>query len=231
MLSRLHLSAILLLAALIWGAMLVIEGVAVSGAWFRPFSTVVGGILLVLVAFDLWAWRFRFLHGWFVPRPDIRGTWMVELRSDWKDPSTGHATAPRIVYLAVRQTFSTLSIRMMTAESESRLVTAEITKAADGVYRVAGVYVNEPKLSVRDRSPIHYGAFLLDVQGEPPKSSPATIGRIATPSVNCGLSGDTSTSRRLSPPRPHYCRAPHLAPPRSDPATPLEERADGLGHS
>jgi hypothetical protein len=31
------------------------------------------------------------------------------------------------------------------------------------------VYRNEPKLSVRDRSPIHYGAIVLDVQGDPVK--------------------------------------------------------------
>ncbi|MBM4779304.1 MAG: hypothetical protein GQE15_16480 [Archangiaceae bacterium] len=169
MLSRLHLSVILLLAAGIWGTMLVIEGVAVSGTWFRPFSTVVGVLLLLLVAFDLWAWRLRFLQGWFVPRPDIRGTWRVELRTDWKDPATNEVVAPIPAYLVVRQTFSTLSLRMLTSESSSELVAAEISKAADGTYRLAAVYRNEPKLSVRDRSPIHYGAIVLDVQGEPVK--------------------------------------------------------------
>ena len=154
MLSRLHLSVILLLAAGIWGVMLVVEGVAVSGTWFRPFSTVVGVLLLLLVAFDLWAWRLRFLQGWFVPRPDIRGTWRVELRTDWKDPTTGGVVAPITAYLVVRQTYSTLSLRMLTPESSSELAAAEISKAADGTYRLAAVYRNEPKLSVRDRSPI-----------------------------------------------------------------------------
>jgi hypothetical protein len=169
MLSRLHLSAILLIAAALWGGMLVFEGVAVNGTWFRPFSTVVGVVLLLLVAFDLWAWRLRILHGWFVPRPDLRGTWRVELRSDWKDPATDKAIGPIVAYLVVRQTFSTLSVRMLTAESASELVAAEINKASDGTYRLAAVYRNEPKLSVRDRSPIHYGAIVLDVQGDPVK--------------------------------------------------------------
>ena len=169
MLNRLHLSVILLLAAAIWGTMLVVEGVAVSGTWFRPFSTVVGVLLLLLVAFDLWAWRLRFLQGWFVPRPDIRGTWRVELHSDWKDPTTKEVVAPIAAYLVVRQTFSTLSLRMLTSESSSELVAAEISKASDGTYRLAAVYRNEPKLSVRDRSPIHYGAIVLDVQGDPVK--------------------------------------------------------------
>ncbi len=169
MLSRLHLSTILLVAAALWGGMLVFDGVAVTGTWFRPFSTVVGVIVLLFVAFDLWAWRLRIFHGWFVPRPDLRGTWRVELKSDWKDPATDKVVGPIAAYLVVRQTFSTLSIRMLTAESASELVAAEINKAVDGTYRLAGVYRNEPKLSVRDRSPIHYGALVLDVQGDPVK--------------------------------------------------------------
>jgi hypothetical protein len=48
-------------------------------------------------------------------------------------------------------------------------VGAEIRKAEDGTYRVTGVYRNEPKLSVRERSPIHYGALVLDVLGDPAK--------------------------------------------------------------
>lgn len=169
MLSRLHLSVILLLAAGIWGTMLVVDGVAVSGTWFRPFSTVVGVLLLLLVAFDLWAWRLRFLQGWFVSRPDIRGTWRVELQSDYKDPATDEIIAPISAHLVVRQTFSTLSLRLLTSESSSELVASEISKATDGTYRLAAVYRNEPKLSVRHRSPIHYGAIVVDVLGDPVK--------------------------------------------------------------
>lgn len=206
MLSRLHLSVILLLAAGIWGTMLVVEGVAVSGTWFRPFSTVVGILLLLLVAFDLWAWRLRFLQGWFVPRPDIRGTWRVELRSDWKNPVTNEVVAPIPGYLVVRQTFSTLSLRMLTSESSSELVAAEISKATDGTYRLAAVYRNEPKLSVRDRSPIHYGAIVLDVQGDPAKdlvgyywTDRKTRGELRTLARHDTIAGSFSQAEALLP--------------------------------
>jgi hypothetical protein len=167
MLSRLHLSVILLVAATLWGGMLLFDGAAVNGTWFRPFSAVVSALLVLLAAFDLWAWRLRLLKGWFVTRPDLRGTWRVELQSDWKNPETDNVVGPIVAYLVARQTFSTLSVRLLTAESASELVAAEITKAADGTYRLAAVYRNEPKLVVRDRSPIHYGAIVLDVQGDP----------------------------------------------------------------
>ncbi len=169
MLNRLHLSSILLIAAALWGGMLLLNGVTVTGAWFHPFSTVVGSMLLLLAIFDIWAWRWPLFHGWFVLRPDLRGTWRVELKSDWKDPATNTTIDPIVGYFVIRQTFSSLSVRMFTAESASELVAAEISKESDGTYRLAAVYRNEPILSVRERSPIHYGAFVLFVQGSPAK--------------------------------------------------------------
>jgi hypothetical protein len=166
MLNRLHLSAILLAAAGLWGIALVIDGVSVNGAWFRPFSTVVGILLILLSIFDIWVWRWPVLHGWFVPRPDLCGTWRVELQSNWRNPETNTGVGVIVAYLVIRQTFSSLSVRLLTSESASELVAAEIRKADDGTYRLVGVYRNEPKLSVRDRSPIHYGALALDVQGD-----------------------------------------------------------------
>lgn len=206
MLSRLHLSAILLAAAALWAVLLILDGVAVAGSWFRPFSTVVGVLLLLLVAFDLWAWRLRFLHGWFVPRPDLRGTWRVDLQSDWEDPSTGKPIGPITAYLVVRQTFSTLSIRMLTAESASELLAAEIAKASDGTYRLAGVYRNEPRLAVRNRSPIHFGAIVLDVQGEPAQSLAGhywtdrnTRGELRTVARHSSIAGSVEAAKALFP--------------------------------
>jgi len=49
MIDRLHLSAILLVAALIWGVLLLLMGVAVSVVWLRPFSFVTGALLRISV--------------------------------------------------------------------------------------------------------------------------------------------------------------------------------------
>lgn len=206
MLSRLHLSTILLTAAAIWGILLILNGVVVNGALFRPFSTVVGVLVLLLAIFDIWAWRWRLLHGWFVPRPDLRGTWRVEILSDWKDPATGASIEPIVAYLVIRQTFSLLSLRMITAESSSEIVAAEINKAADGTYRLAAVYRNEPKLSVRGRSPIHYGALVLDVQGDPVKglaghywTDRSSRGELRTLAQHDLLAGSFNEARGLLP--------------------------------
>src|SRR5205809_1015833 len=52
--------------------------------------------------------------------------------------------------------------------SASWLLSAALTSAADGMFTVTGVYRNEPRMSVRDRSAMHHGAILLQITGNPP---------------------------------------------------------------
>ena len=166
MISKTHLSTILLLAAIIWGILLVVaSGVAVSISWLKYLSTVTGILMFLLGAFDLWLWRLPVLQGWFVKRPNIRGTWRATLRSTWVDPSTGQGIIEG--FMVIRQTYSSLSLRLLTSESSSELIGAEINTFPDGTIRIAGVYRNEPRQLLRRRSPIHYGAILLDIEGRP----------------------------------------------------------------
>jgi hypothetical protein len=167
--EKLHLSAIILAAAIIWGVLLVLERVAVSLTLLRPYSAVVGILLLLLTAFDLWAWRLPILQGWLVKRPVLTGTWRADVRSNWIDPATGQRIAPIAAFMVVRQTFSALALTLITDESRSELLGAEISRGPDGTYRVFGVYRNEPRLTVRHRSEIHYGALELRVAGSSPQ--------------------------------------------------------------
>src|SRR6267378_1583374 len=119
MIERLHLSALLLVAALVWGTLLLLSGVDVSLGWFRYFSTTLGTLIVLIAAFDLYLWHLSFLHPWFVKRPDLRGTWRASIRSNWIDPATLTPVPPIAGYIAIRQTFSHISLRLMTAESRS----------------------------------------------------------------------------------------------------------------
>jgi SMODS-associating 2TM, beta-strand rich effector domain len=96
--EKLHMSAILMIAAALWGCMLIIEGLSITPAYFHPFSTVLGVIMALLGLFDVWLWRLKLLQGWFVKRPVLNGTWRAEIRSNWVDPATGlSATTYRLV--------------------------------------------------------------------------------------------------------------------------------------
>src|SRR3954454_21914926 len=115
--SERYIKAIIYVAALAWAAILWFSDAKIESAWLKPLSTVTSIVLVVALLFDLWLWKLPFLHRWFVKRPVIDGTWKVELRSNWTNPQTGRGVPPVEGYMVVRQTFSTLSMRLMTEES------------------------------------------------------------------------------------------------------------------
>jgi hypothetical protein len=164
-----YIKAIIYGVVLAWTVVLYANHETMHSTWLRPLSTVMTVVLYAVMAFDLWLWKIPLLHGWFVRRPVIDGTWGVEMRSNWKNPATGKVPGPVEGYMVIRQTFSTLSLRLLTEESSSELVGTEIVCSSDGLYCVSGVYRNEPRFQVRDRSEIHYGAVWLRIIDEPEK--------------------------------------------------------------
>ena len=170
MLTKNQLTTIILIAALVWGGLLVTQGVAVSASWFKPLTAVIGAMMAILAAFNLWLWRLPIFRGWLVKRPVIAGTWKAHVRPTWIDPSTDAAKDPFIAYMVVRQTYASLSMRLLTAESSSVALAADFDISADGLFTVSGVYRNEPRMAVRDQSAMHHGALLLQVVGTPPST-------------------------------------------------------------
>jgi len=168
MISRAHLSTLLLVAAILWAILLLLDGTSVSLSFFSPFSTVLGVLVIVISIFDKWLWRLRLLHPWFVPLPNIEGTWTGQLASTWVDARVGAAGVTLDAELVIRQTFSSIHLRLSTPESNSELLSGNIVRKPDGTYQVVAVYRNTPRLLRRDQSPIHYGGVILDVMGGPP---------------------------------------------------------------
>jgi hypothetical protein len=169
MATQKYIKAIIYVAVLAWTVILYINHRAIQSTWLKPLSTVTTIVLYAVMAFDLWLWKAPFLHGWFVKRPVIDGTWEVEIRSNWIDPATGTKIPPVEGYMVVRQTLTALSLRLLTKESSSELVGTEIVCSSDGLYCISGVYRNEPRFQVRHRSAIHYGAVWLKISDEPMK--------------------------------------------------------------
>jgi hypothetical protein len=123
---------------------------------------------LLFVAFDWYLWRAPVISR-FVKRPFVGGTWRGRLESHWIDPATGQRVAPDPeVYLIVRQTFWTTSVRLLTRESRSHSIVASIDDNRDGTFALCAIYRNTPRAAVRQRSPIHHGAVMLDISGDPP---------------------------------------------------------------
>lgn len=178
--SRLHISVFLGLAVALWALALWAYRTPFAIEHLAPFGSVVGALAALGISFDRSLWHLRPLHGWFVKRPDLRGTWKVELRSDWTDPATGKPVAPIAGFMGVTQTLSSLQMHLMTPESEAWLIAEHIQPSPNGTgYRIAAAYTNKPNLPLRGtRSEIHHGAFVLDthVRRTDRKASPASTG-------------------------------------------------------
>lgn len=173
-LSRPHIYVFLGLSAIFWFACLLFFGVPVSWEFFKPFSITVGLLLGVGWLFENHLWSEEKLF-FLSKRPDIRGTWSVELQSNWKNPETGQVIEPIQCYAVITQSFSKLELTLMTKESRSWLMSSDFTSPnkSDGI-ELFGVYTNQPKRELRDtRSQIHNGAFRFQLHG--PKSKPDSM--------------------------------------------------------
>ena len=172
--TRLHISVLLTLTVLAWALVLVVEGTPVSREHLTPFGTVVGLLVMLGLAFERVLWHQPYLH-WFFHRPDLRGTWRVELQSDWVNPGTREPTPLIVCYMGVSQTLSTLQMHLMTPESGSWFIADRIRASPNGLgYQIVGVYTNKPQMNLRGvRSEIHQGALILDSHG--PNARPETL--------------------------------------------------------
>lgn len=159
MITRLQLTVTLLLAALVLAVMLRFQGVPIDLTWFKYAFSAVGPVLGLMLVFEYLLWKW--LPTIIVRRPHLAGTWRGVLRSTWKDESG--ATKPEIeCFVVVSQTYSTISVRLYTVESQSKSITSRIL-SDDGVYVLESTYLNEPKLPKQDKSHMHYGAMRLNV--------------------------------------------------------------------
>ncbi len=162
-----HLSTIVWAVFIILAVLLLLDGTHVTPSLFKPCGSVITVLGFILLIFNQWAWSWSRLHPWFVDRPYLKGTWKGMLVSSYVDPQTQQRVQLIEVYLVIRQTYSAIHMRLITKESSSESLANNIPKGEDGVYSVASVYRNTPQLAHRSGSPIHHGAMLLRVEGDP----------------------------------------------------------------
>lgn len=169
MLTGNQIRAFLGLSVAFWIGLLWLRGIPLSWDMLVPFSSVVGGVSLVLLAFDRWIWHWPIFTGWLVNRPYLHGTWQVRLQSSWINPDTKAGIPPIECFMVVRQTHSSASFRLITAESKSETVSSGVEVCKDGTFEITCAYRNRPRSEFRHRSEVHYGAMLLAAESSRPE--------------------------------------------------------------
>jgi hypothetical protein len=165
--TRLHISVFLALTVASWAGVLFLQGETLALSYLAPYGAVVGILAGSLFLVEHVIWKWSFMHGWFIDKPNIKGTWKVTLQSDWVNPATGEVIPPIECYMGVEQTLSSLQMHLMTPESESWFVAHSIRKSpSESGYQVVGVYTNKPNIHLRNGpSNMHLGALVLDTHG------------------------------------------------------------------
>jgi hypothetical protein len=161
------LLAVLLAAVVIaWATSLLVAKVPLTIALMKPITWAFTAMGVAAFAFDRWIWRLPFLYPQLVRVPDLQGTWKGQVISNWIDPATGSKKPPIEAFLAIRQTYFSIHMRLITKESQSHILAGKIFCNVDETCEIAGIFRNTPRMTSRDVSPIHNGGVLLRVQGD-----------------------------------------------------------------
>ena len=152
--------------------------------FFGLVPKVVSIDLLLIAIFVKWGWRFKIFRGWLVPFPDINGTWVGSIYSDWVNPQTGEKSPPIPVMLTINQSFFQICCVMRTSEMESSSYSESFLIDSDRqLKKIAYSYTSKPRLSLSERSIPHDGTVLFQIVEKPKQK---LIGRYWTERLTKG---------------------------------------------
>lgn len=167
MFSTLQAWTIVGTASVIWLALSIVGTVNGGPAAVLVLSDLIPTLLIGVSLYERWGWRWSRLHPYVVGQPVVSGTWRGDLESFW-EKKAGERPAIKTVYLTIRQTLTTVFVRLLTDESESNQMAGSVKKLESGNWVISYTYANTPKLGLRKGSPLHMGGALLTILGDPP---------------------------------------------------------------
>lgn len=161
---------LIIISSIAWFLLAYLNGLNLSKIkdFFSLIPKVVSIDLLIVAVFAKWCWRFKIFRGWLVQFPDLSGTWIGFIHSDWKNPSTGEKPPPIPVMLTVNQSFFHVSCVMRTSEMESCSYSEGFLIDTDRqIKNIAYSYASKPRISLRERSIPHDGTAVFQIIENP----------------------------------------------------------------
>src|SRR5438552_13608177 len=80
--------------------------------FYNAFSYVVTATAFTFVLWERYLWHWWPFYPYLHKKPDLRGTWKGQLDSNYEDRDTCQTKPPIEVYIVVRQTYSTIDLRL-----------------------------------------------------------------------------------------------------------------------
>lgn len=153
-----------------WTATLYLSGVDLAEPTRRLLAYLPTVAVILAVAFDLWLWKLPLMNR-IVGRPRLDGTWRTTLTPNPEShiPDGGNR-GPVQALTCIEQTYWTMSVSLLTAQSRSQSTTAALAANPDSksTKRLYFTYRNDPQLAHRPRSLAHLGSCELAITGHKP---------------------------------------------------------------
>jgi SMODS-associating 2TM, beta-strand rich effector domain len=157
---RTRLSILVALTTVAWAITLAVEGEPLSLRWLGSFGLVQAVVTGGVFAFERYLWRLPGLPR-LLNRPAIHGTWAGVVQSSYEN-----RTIP--AYLAVRQTYSSISIYVLTASGRSHTLACNWQRLESGDPGLFYIYQLVTNVLDRPTDPVRYGGGILEICGRPP---------------------------------------------------------------
>lgn len=114
---------------------------------------------VLVVVFINFAWKWNIFKGWLVPFPNLNGCWNGFIKSSYKN-----ACSEIPIKVKIKQTFLHIQVGFQSEESKSNSIVAAFNIDKDrGIVQLCYSYQNDPKATLQEKSPIHYGSVILDI--------------------------------------------------------------------
>ena len=132
------------------------------------FATLIPNIvtieLILFYIFVSWGWRWKKFRGWLVLCPDLNGTWVGDIQSDWVNPEAKEKMGLIPAMLTIKQDLLNISCMMHTGEMKSQSFSEsfQLDKSRQ-VQTLCYLYSSKPGSMIRERSAQHDGAVMLDI--------------------------------------------------------------------
>ena len=161
---------VVVVAAVTWAVMAAVKGLP-NTMWeaMLPFGSSIGVATGLSFLYQYILWRWWLVQKLLAKTPDLRGAWMVTIRSARVDPKKNGKTKPVEGYAQIDQTASSLCMRLFTDDSRSESFAYSIDEV-EGEFRLTVAYENRPRMQNRARTGTsHLGSAIYRFREYKPK--------------------------------------------------------------
>jgi len=133
-------------------------------SWLFVIPKVITVQLISILLFNKYFWKCKIFRKWLVAFPDMSGTWIGLLKSNYINPKTKKRVDPIPCMLVIKHKFKKININFYSGESISYSFSEELNFDSNRhLKRLSYSYTNEPSTLLDYRSTSHKGTTILNL--------------------------------------------------------------------